>query len=436
MPHQNLVIFNLFSMLVLFRIQKKLISLLFLAILIFSFNQTTFAEVKYVETNAKGAGETFEIALKKAFTRAISKVNGVSVESESVLKTIDKSVTTNEGSTASLTRDLQQTINEKTKGSIKTFEILSETKDSNGIFNVEIKVTIAKFALSKTAKRKRIAVVPFRLNVGRIDLDNFSSNDFRELLNQKFSTYLVQTRKFTVLDREFKEELKGELSNLVESENIDDQVKIGQALFADYIVVGSVDNLEIKEVEKKFLTSEKLIKKTMGILNFSYRIIDVPTTQIKYSSSVNLEVNLKKQNQPLVYLSNMTAQNAGVEVMYAIYPILVEKIEGDLLYLGQGGNQIKLNDQYSLYVRSDEKIKDSYTGEILGNVETKVGLVKIVDSNSKFSVAKILESNVELDRNFKPRKYMVKPYKSAKKLKQNKAKEKIEKKKKKIDETY
>lgn len=423
-------------MFVLFNIKKKLISFLLLGTLVFFFNSTSFAEVKYVETDAKGSGETFEIALKKAFTRAISKVNGVSVESESVLKTIDKSVTTNEGSSASLTRDLQQTINEKTKGSIKTFEILSETKDSNGIFNVEIKVTIAKFALSKTAKRKRIAVVPFRLNVGRIELENFSPDDFRELLNQKFSTYLVQTRKFTVLDREFEEEIKGELSNLVESENIDDQVKIGQALFADYIVVGRVDNLEIKEVEKKFLTSEKIIKKTMGVLNFSYRIIDVPTRQIKYSSSVNLEVNLKKQNQPLVYLSDMTAQNAGVEVMYAIYPILVEKIEGELLYLGQGGNQIKLNDQYSLYERSDEKIKDSYTGETLGNVETKVGLVEIVDSNSKFSVAKIIELNLDLESNFKPRKYMIKPFKSAKKLKQNQAKEKIEKKKKKIDETY
>ena len=418
------------------RKQKKIINFLILVTLIIFFNLNSFAEIRYVETNAKGVGETFEIALKKAFNRAISKVNGVSVESESVLKTIDKSVTTNEGSSASLTRDLQQTINEKTKGSIKTFEILSETKDSNGLVNIEIKATIAKFALSKSAKRKRIAVVPFRLNIGRIDLENFSPDDFRELLNQKFSSYLVQTRKFTVLDREFDQEIKGELANLVDSENIDDQAKIGQALFADYIVVGRVDNLEIKEVEKKFLTSEKVIKKTMAILNFSYRVIDVPTTQIKYSSSVNLEVNLKKQNQPLVYLSDMTAQNAGVEVMYAIYPILVEKIEGDLLYLGQGGNQIKLNDQYNLYERSDEKIKDSYTGETLGNVETKIGLVEIIDSNSKFSVAKILEANVELDRNFKPRKYMVKPYKSAKKLKQNKAKEKIEKKKKKINEVY
>ena len=423
-------------MLKLLTLQVKFLKFIFLIIFIFFFNQTAFAEIKYIDTTAKGTGETFEIALKKAFNRAVSKVNGVSVESESVLKTIDKSITTNEGSTASLTRDLQQTINEKTKGSIKTFEILSESKDSNGLINIEIKATIAKFALSKSAKRKRIAVVPFRLNVGRVDLENFSPDDFRELLNQKFSTYLVQTRKFTVLDREFDQEIKGELANLAGSDNIEDQVKIGQALFADYIVVGRVDNLEIKEVEKKFLTSEKIIKKTMGILNFSYRIIDVPTTQIKYSSSVSLEVNLKKQNQPLVYLSDMTAQNAGVEVMYAIYPILVEKIEGGLLYLGQGGNQIKLNDQYSLYERSDEKIKDSYTGETLGNVETKVGLVEIIDSNSKFSVAKIIEADIELEGNFKPRKYMVKPFKSAKKLKQNEAKEKIEKKKKKINEVY
>ena len=122
--------------------------------------------------------------------------------------------------------------------------------------------------------------------------------------------------------------------------------------------------------------------------------------------------------------------------MYAIYPILVEKIEGDLLYLGQGGNQISLNDQYSLYERTEEKIKDSYTGETLGNVEKKIGLVEIVDSNSKFSIAKILETDKNLDNNFEPRKYMVKPFKNAAEIKKNESSEKIKKKKKKIDEVY
>lgn len=394
------------------------------------------ANVTYVETQAKGSGETFEIALKKALVQALSKINGVTIQSQSALETIEKTISSNEGNSASLTRNLNSTINEKTNGSIKSFEILNETKDANGIVNVEVRATVAKFNLSSSAKRKRIAVVPFRLNEDRIKLDNTSPEDFRELLNQKFSSYLVQTRKFTVLDREFDEEISGELSNLTNSTNIEDQVKIGQTLFADYLVVGRVDNLEIKDVEKKFLTSEKVIKKKVGVLNFSYRIIDVPTKQIKYSSDVNIEIDLKKQNQPLSYLSDLTAQTAGVEVMYAIYPILVEKIEGDLLYLGQGGNQISLNDQYSLYERTEEKIKDSYTGETLGNVEKKIGLVEIVDSNSKFSIAKILETDKNLDNNFEPRKYMVKPFKNATEIKKNESSEKIKKKKKKIDEVY
>ena len=55
------------------------------------------------------------------------------------------------------------------------------------------------------------------------------------------------------------------------------------------MIVGRLDFLVIKEVEKKFLTSDIIKKKRIGILNFSYRVIDVPTSQIKYSSSVNLE---------------------------------------------------------------------------------------------------------------------------------------------------
>lgn len=411
---------------------KNLIIFCFVCI----FTNLSFAEISYVDTRASGSGETFEIALKKALTQAISKINGVSIETQSVLETIEKTVSTNEGNSGSLTRNLKETINEKTKGSIKTFEILNESKDLNGIIKVEVSATVAKFNLSQSAQRKRIAILPFRLNTNQINLAQSSPEDFRQLLNQKFSNYLVQTRKFTVLDREFENEIKGELANLTSSNNIEDQVKIGQSLFADYILVGRVDKLEIKDVEKKFLTSDKVIKKKIGVFNFSYRIIDVPTSQIKYSSDVNFDIDVGKSNQPLVDISQLSSQKAGVEIMYAIYPILVEKIEGELLYLGQGGNQIKLKDQYSLFERTEEKIKDSYTGETLGNVEKKIGLVEIVDSNSKFSVAKIIETDIDLKGQFEPRKYVLKPHKSAEDINQNQTKERINNEKKKINEIF
>ena len=417
---------------------KRILKIIFFNISLIFFLNISFAEISYIEIDSKGKAAKYEDALKKALKEAVSKVNGVTIKTESVLEIIDKSLTTNEGSSATLGRNLKEKISEKSGGSIKSFDILNEYEDANGLQVVEIRATVAKYVLSKTANRKRMAIVPFRINLNEISIYGKSGFDDAEslkgYLNQEFTNYFVQTRKFTILDREFDKEISTELSNLENSKNIEDQVKIGQKLFADYIIVGRLDFLVLKQIEKKYLTSDLIKKKNIGILNLSYRVIDVTTGQIKYSSKVNLEVDLKKQSQPIPYLINLTAQNAGLEIMYAIYPILVEKIEGDLLYLGQGGNQIKVNDNYTIYERTDSKIKDSYTGETLGNVEKVVGKATIVESSSKFSVAQIIEQKYDLSEDFKSRKYIVKPIKEVKKTKKNN--DKIKKKKKAIDQEW
>ena len=415
----------------------KIYRIIIINLLLLLFSNFAYTEITYVEINAKGKAESYEIALKKALKEAISKVNGVTLKTESVLETIDKSLTTNESSSASLGRDLKEKISEKSGGSIKSLDILKEYEDANGLQVVEIRATVAKYKLSKTANRKRMAIVPFRVNLNEISI--FGKRGFDDadnlvkFINQEFTNYFVQTRKFTILDREFDKEIAAELMNLDNSEKIEDQVKIGQKLFADYIIVGRLDFLVLEKIEKKFLTSDKILKKEIGTLNFSYRVIDVPTGQIKYSSKVALEVDIKKQTQPIPYLFNLTAQEAGLEIMYAIYPILVEKIEDDLLYLGQGGNQIKVDDNFTIYERTDSKIKDTYTGETLGNVEKVVGKATIIDSNAKFSVAQIIEQKYDLIEDFKPRNYMVKPIKE---IKKKKSSTKTKKKKKTIDQEW
>jgi len=57
--------------------KKIFFSLIFVGI--FFLSSKTFSEVTYIDTIAKGKAETFEIALKKAFKRAIEQVNGVSL---------------------------------------------------------------------------------------------------------------------------------------------------------------------------------------------------------------------------------------------------------------------------------------------------------------------------------------------------------------------
>ena len=386
------------------------------------------SKITYVEKQVTGIGENYKMALRDAIREAISQVNGVTQETDSLIKTIEKTISDNKGDDNFSSTDFQETIKEKSKGSVKSYEVLNQGKNLDGLFEVEIKATIAKFALSKDAKRKRIAILPFRQTIESSSIDPSRST---RMLNQSLTNYLVQTRKFTVLDRDFGDEVLSELNNLNESSNIEDQAKIGQKLFADYILVGRLETFDVQEIEKKYLTSDRIKKTTTGMIDFNYRIIDVPTKQIKYASKLREEINLNKQKQPASFLSEQSSKKIGQEILYAIFPILIEKIKDDIAYLGQGGMQIEIGDMYDIYEMSDEVITDSRTGEKLGKMEFKVGQAEIIDKNAKFSIARI-SSNDDLSENFKPVKYYVKPTKAKKKEK----KEKIKKKKKKIDQVY
>ena len=386
------------------------------------------SKITYVEKQVTGIGENYKMALRDALREAISQVNGVTQETSSIINTIEKSISDNEGDENFSSTNFQELIKEKSKGSVKSYEILNKSKNLDGLYEIEIKATIAKFALTKDANRKRIAILPFRQTIESSSIDPSRST---RMLNQSLTNYLVQTRKFTVLDRDFDDEVLSELNNLNESSNIEDQAKIGQKLFADYILVGRLETFDVQEIEKKYLTSDRIKKTTTGMIDFNYRIIDVPTKQIKYASKLREEINLNKQKQPVSFLSEQSSKKIGQEILYAIFPILIEKIKDDIAYLGQGGMQIEIGDMYDIYEMSDEVITDSRTGEKLGKMEFKVGQAEIIDKNAKFSIAKI-SSNDDLSENFKPVKYYVKPTKAKKEEKEKK----IKKKKKKIDQVY
>lgn len=407
---------------------KKILLTVLLPLVLF-LSPVAQSKITYVNKQVVGIGENVKMALRDALREAISQVNGVTQETNSVIQTIEKSISDNQGDENYSSTNFQELIKEKSKGSVKSYEIIREGKNVDGQYEVEIKATIAKFDLSQSAKRKRIAILPFRQTIENSSIDPSRST---RMLNQALTNYLVQTRKFTVLDRDFDEEVLSELQNLNESSNIEDQAKIGQQLFADYILVGRLETFDIQEVEKKYLTSDqtKIIK--TGMIDFNYRVIDVPTKQIKYASSIREEINLNKQKQPEAYLTEQSSMKIGQEILYAIYPILIEQIKGDIAYLGQGGLQIEVGDIYDIYQMTDEIITDSRTGEKLGKMEFKVGQAEIIDKNAKFSIAKI-NSNDDLSENFKPVKYYVKP---AQEQKKEEKESKIKKKKKKIDEVY
>ena len=246
-----------------------------------------------------------------------------------------------------------------------------------------------------------------------------------EELTASISSYLVQSRKFTVLDRAYEGQTGSEQSRLASDDvPITELAKLGQELVADYVLVGTINNIFLREQTRKLSTVDKVIKSVAGNASISYRIIDVPTGQIKFSQTFNKDLrgSVKSLSDPVaasMEAVSVVADAIGIKILEAIYPFVVEKIEGDKVVIGTGGDVIKVGDQYRL-IQYGQKIIDSYTKESLGKKEKIIGMVEITEVTPKMSYAKILNTSVkDLGSIFKPKGFIIRSLPESSKKKNN-----------------
>ena len=328
---------------------------------------------------------------------------------------------------------------DETKGGIKSYEIIKKDTDKNGWHNVKLKAEVAFFDLPKEAMRVRMAIFPFKL----YDVEGDKSR-FNRLIDQNINDYFVQTKKFTMLDRTYIEEVAKEQSTILDGKTpAVEMAKIGNEISADFILVGSVENFNITEKVKKILSSDMEIKKKEASIYMSYRLLDVATKQISYSNTIEYKLTITENSKkPDIEIISKTSKILGEEILFSIYPVLVEKIVNGEIYLGQGGNQFQKSDQYELFEKG-EKIIDSYTNEVIGNVETSLGLVEITSVSTGYSKGKMLSKENNLPDDVSNGSYLVRPIKmdsvdSEKTFEENKEKikKKKEDKKKKLDDEF
>ena len=386
---------------------------LFFILIFILFSNSLYANtIEFVEVTSKGNGSTYSEALNNALSNAIAQVNGRSIETQTSLKKISKTISTNQDTNYYSSKEFEKKIKEETEGFVSNFKILSEDKSDNNIVKIKISAKVGKFKLKKSAKRKRIAVVPFYFNKNNYNLfnNNISAGKIDRLLTQSLVSYLVQTRKFTVLDREYMSDVDNELLMIKNNEtNIEEKVKLGQKIFSDYILVGTLENFYTEEKEIKIKNSNNKMISKKAIIEFNYRIIDVPTSQIMYSDDFRGIYDIDKNLQSSLESSiiNKSSLEIGSKILYAIYPLRIEKINNNLAYIGQGGLEMNVDDLYNIYELGD-KIKSSYTNEYIGREEKIVGKLKIIDVGAKISTAEIIEEEYSLQDDFKPKKYIIK----------------------------
>lgn len=407
---------------------KLIINLLFYTI-IFVFSNSIIANtIEYVDVRAKGSGSTYSEALNNALSNAIAKVNGRSIDTQSSLEKISKVINSNNDNIYFSSKKFEKKISDETKGYVSNFKIVSETKSDNNIINIQVSAKIGKFKLKNSAKRKRIAVFPLYFTQENFKLfdKNVSAQKIDRLLTQSLVSYLVQTRKFTVLDREYFYDIESELSLIRNNVTpIEESVKLGQKLFSDYILVGTLEKLFLEEKDIKIKNSNTVVKTNNVLVEFNYRIIDVPTSQIMFSDDYRGVFTLDnlQLSSPESEIIQLASLEIGSKILNAIYPLRIEKINDNIVYIGQGGLELNIGEIYNI-VELGERIKDSYTNEYIGREQKEVGKLKIIDVGSKLSTGEIVSETYRLADEFELKKYIIKKIYD-KKSKLEIAKEKI-----------
>ncbi len=391
---------------------------------VLSFIGSAYAQLETVSVNAKGYGDGPESALNSALTQAIGQVNGRSIDSDTLLTTTEKSTTKNEDSDYLSSRDFKESIKSKTKGVVESYSIISNAKDeATGMWVAEISAQISRFKTSKSANRKRIAVIDL---IGRQGCCSTSEGQLNPdvvayEVSSAISNFLVQSRKFTVLDRSFQGFAEEERNTLKTSENmpIKELAKLGQELFADMILVGNLNSIRLQKAQRKMKTSDRVIEYLAGNIATNIRIIDTATGQIKFSSSMRMnpkDLGLSLSSD-IFTISKKVGARVGFTVLNAIYPIQVTGVtEKIMVDLNTGGDVVSVGQVFDL-MQLGEKIKDSYTKESLGKRETKIGTVEITQVSPKQSRGKatLTDTNLDLSMNFKPKMYILRLNNSNKK---------------------
>jgi len=357
-----------------------------------------FARLTYVTVESEGSGSSSKAAVYDAITQAIGRVNGMQLASQTTHAIAEASVETNEDEAYFASEAFSQQIQSATKGTIKNYNVLSldQNPDISNLWFAKIEVTIAKYKVSKQAQRLRMALVPFRIN------PHVSSSKkaakFEQLFAQALVSYLTQTRKFAILDREFMKEQNMEL-NLIQGRDfpVEEMARLGNKLGTDYMIVGTVDDV----IDKRWTQTMKTTGKKFAMHKFgaqiSFRIIDVATGQVKFSDMYNQARKSQGKGADYMAFARKAADSVGQKIINAIYPI-------------QGGNTLKAGQKMEL-IKYGEAIIDPYTNESLGKEEIPVGIVRVTSVQAKMAQAKIIKSSINLAAEFSPKSFIVRPIK-------------------------
>ncbi|MFB1011542.1 MAG: hypothetical protein QMB92_08905, partial [Thiopseudomonas sp.] len=122
-----------------------------------------------------------------------------------------------------------------------------------------------------------------------------------------------------------------------------------------------------------------------------YQVILFATRQVQYSNTLTVDADLKDGSMSNVHAGlDRVVNQITNQVLEAIYPLRIADVVGDELVFSQ---ELVTGATYECYSEG-AMIRDSYTKENTGRVETRTGAIEVVRATNKLSYAKVTEGSV------------------------------------------
>ncbi len=373
--------------------------------------------VEHREVRSEGSGPTLKEAMSSAFADAIGQVNGVAVDSRQELDRVEVSSGNTNNSEFYSSQAFRNSVRSATKGVIAEYVPLSQQKDAAGAWHVALSCKVLVYKRDAIADRKRIALIPLRLSSKEFMVDGapVDREGVNRIFGQSLLSSLVQSRRFTVLDREYIAETLGERQLIADGNTpVEQMVRLGQDLAADYIIVGTLEDLNLSTSTVTMQLSGHTLSSRNGRVEVSYRVIDIDTKQVVYSDFARIQLGEEeiRKADPSIgagglesALGRVAADRIGRQILNAIYPVLVVSAGQTEVTLGQGGSGVQVGDRFEVY-EYGEVLVDSYTKESIGRKESLVATVEVVRVNPKQSIARIVKTEKDLAAAFQPKRFV------------------------------
>ena len=352
--------------------------------------------------HGRGRNADYRTAVYEALTQAASQVQGVSLQ-DSRDAFMDSSAQlrktkTGETDVSEIRESLKQSVSAKTKGRVLSYEITEERFDSElNIWIVELDAKVpGQYVVGQHPdSRHRLVVMPFRSLTKSVSVYGQevgidpSCEEFARRLNEN----MAQTRRFTMLDREFNAETQAELGRLnLENASAGDFGRFQQLLVTDYMVIGTVKFYNSPVPVQNQYTGVTTVPDG-PFVEIGYKVVLVPTSQLKWAGTVVVPYSAIAGGTVDTALSAAYAAAADEvchEIINNIYPIRVTAKTTFELVLNQGGKNFAPGMILDVF-RQDKAITDVSSGETLGAPEVLIARIRITRVTPKMSYAVVVE---------------------------------------------